>query len=69
VSEPARKREKLSAAEEKRLQKAADALVAAYGGDIMEALKATMIHSGNLEATLQDIAEAYPGLIDISQVQ
>ncbi|KQZ81856.1 hypothetical protein ASD64_08840 [Mesorhizobium sp. Root157] len=62
-----RAREKLSPENEARLQAQAEQLVKEYGGDAMEALKAVMLHVGDLETTIRAVDKAHPGIFEISE--
>lgn len=60
-------RRKLTPEDEAKLQAQAEQCIKEFGGDQMEALKAVMLHSGDLETTIRAVDKAYPGIFRISE--
>jgi hypothetical protein len=62
-----RVREKLSPEDETLLQVQAEKLVVSYNGDVWEALKAIMVHVGDIERTVREVDRVYPGIFVITE--
>lgn len=60
-------RRKLAPEDEAKLQAQAEQYIKEFGGDPVEALKAAMLHSGDLETTIRAVDKAHPGIFKISE--